>query len=149
MDQATAQQKPPLSFWVVATLGLIWNAFGGYDYWMTRTRNVDYLAQAGDPQVVLTWVDSFPLWAQICWGLGVWGSVAGSVLLLLRSRHAVSAFLVSLVAALLSFSYQLLISDVPASLDTTGGKVIPIVILAIVAFLWQFSKREAAKGLLR
>ena len=149
MDQATARQKPPLSFWVVSILGLIWNAFGGFDYWMTRTRNLDYLAQAGDPQVVLAWVDSFPLWAQICWGLGVWGSIAGSVLLLLRSRHAVSAFLVSLVAALLSFSYQLLISDVPASLDTTGGKVIPIVILAIVAFLWQFSKREVAKGLLR
>ena len=149
MDQATARQKPPLSFWVVSILGLIWNAFGGFDYWMTRTRNVDYLAQAGDPQVVLAWIDSFPLWAQICWGLGVWGSIAGSVLLLLRSRHAVSAFLVSLVAALLSFSYQLLISDVPASLDTTGGKVIPIVILAIVAFLWQFSKREVAKGLLR
>ena len=149
MDQATARQKPPLSFWVVSILGLIWNAFGGFDYWMTRTRNLDYLAQAGDPQIVLAWVDSFPLWAQICWGLGVWGSIAGSVLLLLRSRHAVSAFLVSLVAALLSFSYQLLISDVPASLDTTGGKVIPIVILAIVAFLWQFSKREVAKGLLR
>ena len=149
MDQATARQKPPLSFWVVSILGLIWNAFGGFDYWMTRTRNLDYLAQAGDPQVVLAWVDSFPLWAQICWGLGVWGSIAGSVLLLLRSRHAVSAFLVSLVAALLSFSYQLFISDVPASLDTTGGKVIPIVILAIVAFLWQFSKREVAKGLLR
>ena len=149
MDQATARQKPPLSFWMVAILGLIWNAFGGFDYWMTRTRNVDYLAQAGDPQVVLAWIDSFPLWAQICWGLGVWGSVAGSVLLLLRSRHAVNAFLVSLVAAVLSFSYQLFISDVPASLDTTGGKVIPIVILAIVAFLWQFSKREVAKGLLR
>ena len=149
MDQATARQKPPLSFWVVSILGLIWNAFGGFDYWMTRTRNVDFLAQAGDPQVVLAWIDSFPLWAQICWGLGVWGSVAGSVLLLLRSRHAVNAFLVSLVAAVLSFSYQLFISDVPASLDTTGGKVIPIVILAIVAFLWQFSKREVAKGLLR
>ena len=149
MDQATARQKPPLSFWVVSILGLIWNAFGGFDYWMTRTRNVDYLAQAGDPQVVLAWIDSFPLWAQICWGLGVWGSIAGSVLLLLRSRHAVNAFLVSLVGALGSFSYQLLMSDVPASLDTTGGKVIPIVILAIVAFLWQFSKREVAKGLLR
>ena len=149
MDQATARQKPPLSFWVVSILGLIWNAFGGFDYWMTRTRNVDYLAQAGDPQVVLAWIDSFPLWAQICWGLGVWGSIAGSVLLLLRSRHAVNAFLVSLVGALGSFSYQLLMSDVPASLDTTGGKIIPIVILAIVAFLWQFSKREVAKGLLR
>ena len=149
MDQATARQKPPLSFWVVSILGLIWNAFGGFDYWMTRTRNVDYLAQAGDPQVVLAWIDSFPLWAQICWGLGVWGSIAGSVLLLLRSRHAVNAFLVSLVGALGSFSYQLLMSDVPASLDTTGGKVMPIVILAIVAFLWQFSKREVAKGLLR
>ena len=149
MDQATARQKPPLSFWVVSILGLIWNAFGGFDYLMTRTRNVDYLAQAGDPQVVLAWIDSFPLWAQICWGLGVWGSIAGSVLLLLRSRHAVNAFLVSLVGALGSFSYQLLMSDVPASLDTTGGKIIPIVILAIVAFLWQFSKREVAKGLLR
>ena len=149
MPDAISGAKAPLSFWVISGLSLLWNAVGGYDYWMTRTRNLDYLAQAGDPQVMLGWVDSFPLWAQVCWGLGVWGSIAGSVLLLLRSRHAVSAFLVSLVAALLSFSYQLFISDVPASLDTTGGKVIPLVILAIVAFLWQFSKREAAKGLLR
>ena len=66
----------------------------GLDYTMTRLRNLDYLSSAGDPQVLLAWIDGFPLWAQAAWALGVWGSVAGSLLLLLRSRHAVLAFAV-------------------------------------------------------
>jgi len=149
MNAESQAAKVPPSFWIVSGLGLLWNAFGGYDYLMTRTRNLDYLKAAGDPQVILGWIDSFPLWVQVCWGLGVWGSVAGSVLMLLRSRHAANAFLVSLIAAVASFAYQFTASDRPAMLDTTASKVIPIVIVAVVAFLWQFSKREAAKGTLR
>ena len=149
MNGDSQAARPPLSFWVVSVLGLLWNGFGGYDYLMTRTRNVEYLQAAGDPQAILAWIDSFPLWAQACWGLGVWGSVAGSVLMLLRSRHAASAFMISFVAAVLSFGYQFLASGKPAALDTAASKVIPVVILAVIAFLWQFSKREAAKGVLR
>lgn len=144
----TSPAKVPVTYWIVAGIAMLWNAFGGYDYLMTRTRNIEYLSQMGDAKVLLDWIDTFPLWAQIGWGLGVWASVAGSVLLLLRSRHATTAFLVSLIGAVISFFYQL-ISEVPAALDTTANKVMPLVILVVIAALWLYAKRCAEKGLLR
>lgn len=147
MQQGQGAKAPP-SFWVIAVMSLIWNAFGGLDYTMTRLRNTDYLSAGGDPQVILVWIDSFPLWAQAGWGLGVWGSVAGSVLLLLRRRQAVWAFALSLVGAVLSLGYQLT-HAVPPELDTTAGKVMPVLIIVIVAFLLRFAVVEARKGTLR
>jgi hypothetical protein len=41
------------------------------------------------------------------WALGVWGALAGSMLLLLRSRRAVTAFAASLVGLAVSTGYQL------------------------------------------
>ena len=140
--------RPPLSFWVVGVLSLIWNAFGGLDYTMTRLRNVEYLKSAGDPQVILGWIDGFPLWAQAAWGLGVWGSVAGSLLLLARSRHAVTAFAVSLLGALGSFGYQFT-HAIPAELDSSAGKAMSVLIILIVAFLLRFAHVEKRKGTLR
>jgi len=140
--------KVPISFWIVAGISLLWNLFGGVDYIMTRTRNIEYLKNAGDPAVLLSWIDSFPIWAQVLWPVGVWGSVLGSVLLLLRSRHAATAFLVSLLGAIGSFSYQFM-SDTPAALDTTANKVMPIVILVVIVAFWWFSKRAIAKAILR
>ena len=145
---AAPAAKVPATYWVIAILSLVWNAFGGVDYVMTRTRNMDWLAQAGDPQVLLRWIDSFPLWAQVAWPVGVWASVLGSVLLLARSRHAATAFLVSLAGAVISFAYQFS-TPAPAELDTTMNKVMPIVILAIIAALWLYAKRSGEKGWLK
>ncbi len=144
--------KAPLSFWIVSGLSLLWNAFGGYDYLMTRTRNMDYLASAaGNEQLageMLAMIEGMPVWAHVLWGLGVWFSVLGSILLLVRSRHAVMAFLVSLIAAALSFAYQATLT-MPPGLDSMAMKIMPLVILIAIAFFWQFSRREAAKGTLR
>ena len=140
--------KAPISFWIISVVGMLWNAFGGYDYTMTRTRNVDYLSQMGDAQEILAWVDAFPMWAQVAYGLGVWGSVAGSLLMLARSRHAVTAFVVSLVSAVLSFASQMT-SAIPPSLDTTLNQIMPWFIVAVIAALWWYAKRCAANGILK
>jgi hypothetical protein len=148
VNDTASKPAVPLSFWLIAGLSLLWNAFGGYDYTMTMTRNTEYLSAMGPPAEIIAWVEGFPLWASIAYALGVWGSVAGSVLLLLRSRHAVTAFLVSMVSAAVSFAAQFS-SQLPPSLDTTMHKVIPLVILVIIALLWWWSKRKAADGTLR
>lgn len=131
--------KVPLSFRVVAGLGLIWNAFGAYLYLWSKLDPVSALAQASP--AMQDYVASMPLWAHIGWSLGIWGSVAGSVLMVLRSRHAVPAFLVSLAGAALSYLGQAL-----------GGVFEPalsIFILLVIAFLWHYSRRCTAQGLLR
>ena len=149
MNEAASAQKPaPLLFWIVSVVSLLWNGFGGYDYVMTRQRNVDYLGQMGDANEILAWVDSFPMIAQIFWPIGVWASVLGSVLLLLRSRHAVLAFLVSLIGAIVSFAVQMSVA-VPASMDTTANKVMPIAIVVVILLLWWYSRRQVAAGVLR
>jgi len=148
MQSAFGAGKAPASYWVVTVLGLLWNCFGAYDYVMTRTRNPDYLQQLGPNSTdMLAWIDAMPLWAQLGWGLGVWGSFVGSVLMVRRSRHAVSAFLISFVGALASFVHQF--TATPPALNTTMNKVIPVVILAVILFLWAYCRSERAKGTLR
>ncbi|WP_374529097.1 hypothetical protein [Novosphingobium sp.] len=142
-----AKGKVPVSYWVVTVIGLIWNSFGGFDYTMTRMRNVNYLKNAGDPYLLLAWVDSFPLWAQMAWAMGVWGAIAGSLLMLVRSRHAASAFLVSIIGAAASFGYQSY--NLPDEMSSATNRGIAFMILLSILFLWQFCRHEIGKGILR
>ena len=149
MDQT---MKTPMHLWIVGGLSLVWNAFGGYDYWMTRTRNTDYLKEmlpGSDPNALLAYIDSFPIWAQIGWGLGVWGAILGSILLLMRSRWAVLSFGLSLLGAVLSLGYQLLGPPAPAAMTEGMAAAFPYVIIAIAVALYYYAHRQRAKGVLR
>jgi hypothetical protein len=72
---STAQARTPAHLWLVGALALLWNGYGCVDYLMMRTRNTGYLTSmmpGTDPNEVYSYIDSFPVWAQIGWGLGVW-----------------------------------------------------------------------------
>lgn len=149
----TAQPKVPVTFWIISVISLLWNGFGGYDYLMTRTRNIDYLTSAvgGSREVaekMLALVDGMPMLAHVLWPLGVWSSVLGSILLLIRSRRAGAVFLFSLATAAASFAYQMSL-PMPAELDTPAMKVMPLVILGAIVLQWWYARRKAADGTLR
>jgi hypothetical protein len=151
--RAPDSSRAPWHFWLAGIVSLLWNAFGGYDYTMTQLRDPAYFAQMSgqmgmSPAEMNAFFDSFPTWASALWAVGVWGSVAGSILLLLRSRHAVTAFAVSLVGAVLSFIYQATI-DLPPAMDTTMNKVMPIVIVGAIVLQWWYARRMRAAGVLR
>lgn len=129
----------PWHFWAVGAVGLLWNSFGALDYTMTQLRNPSWIGQI-DAET-LAKIDAAPIWATSCWALGVWGSFVGAVLLLLRSRHAATAFAVSLVAAVISFSWQY-------SVGLIVSPVLPGVILAAVAFFWWYAARIRDRGVL-
>jgi hypothetical protein len=150
MDNVVSE-RAPMHLWIVGGLATLWNAFGGYDYWMTRTRNTDYLAgmmPGTDPNAMLAWVDAFPIWAQIGWGLGVWMGLLGSLLLLARSRWAAHAFALSLLGMVLSFGYQFTSTPPPGA---SGGMamLMPLVIVAIGIALFAYARAMARKGILR
>src|SRR5437016_2648162 len=127
MQQAVSA-RTPAHLWIVGILSLLWSGFGCYDYLMTRMRNLDYLASSMpgvDPHAALAWIDGFPLYAQIGWGLGVWGGLAGSVLLLLRSRYAVWGFALSLLGAVLGLGYQIALAPQLAGAEGAMYTVMP------------------------
>jgi hypothetical protein len=149
MDEVQARNTPA-HLWIVGILSLLWNSFGAYDYLMTRMRNMDYLGSMGmDPNEVLAYIDSFPIWAQFGWGLGVWGSVLGSILLLMRSRYAVHAFGASLFGAVLSFGYQFMGPPPPPAMSEGGMAIIPWLIIAIIVALFYYAYRQKQAGVLR
>lgn len=151
MDMRHAvEARTPAHLWIVGILSLLWNCFGAYDYLMTRMRNTDYLSGLGiDPNVILAWIDSFPMWAQAGWGLGVWGAMLGSVLLLMRSRYAVWAYAVSLFGMALSFGYQYMGSTMPEGMDAGMLAYMPIVIAVIGIAQFIYARSMQSKGVLR
>jgi hypothetical protein len=152
MQQAVAA-RAPAHLWIVGILSLVWNGFGAYDYTMTRMRNTDYIAGAMpgvDPAAALAWIDSMPMYAQVGWALGVWLGLLGSVLLLMRSRWAVWSFGVSLVGAVLSVGYQLLLAPpMPGAADSPLMKAVPAFVLVIAAALFWYARGQEKKGVLR
>ena len=148
----TAQDRAPVHLWIVGGLSFLWGCFGAYDYLMTRTRNLDYIASAMpgvDPRVALAWVDAMPLYAQIGWGMGVWLGLLGAVLLLFRSRWAVWSYGLSFVGAVLSLGYQLVLAPPLPGADTAMNKVLPLVIILVALALFLYARAMEKKGVLR
>ena len=148
MQQAVSA-RTPAHLWIVGILSLLWNCFGAYDYTMSHMRNMDYLAKMGDPNVMLAYMDSMPMYAKFGWGLGVWAALLGSVLLLMRSRYAVHAFALSIVGMVLSFGGQYLGPTPPAAMTQGMAKYVPLFIIVLgLAQLW-YAWRERGEGVLR
>ena len=146
---ATVQPVPaPTHLWVVGILSLLWNAFGATDYTMTELGNLAWFEMMGLGSEEMAFVQSFPTWAVAAWAIGVWGSVVGSILLLMRSRHAVTAFMLSAIGAAISFGYQFSI-DKPASMEGAAGAAMPVAITILIVLQWYYARRQAASGVLR
>jgi hypothetical protein len=139
--------KTPMHLWVVGSLATVWNAFGAFDYLMTQTRNEAYLANFTDPQRV--YFESFPIWMEATWAFGVWGGLAGALLLLARSRHAVAAFAISLAGLAASTVYQYVLSTPPEEMKSGTMIGMNIAIWAIAIGLLWYAIRMRKAGVLR
>jgi hypothetical protein len=137
--------KTPWHLWLVGGVALLWNAFGGYDYIMTQTRNAAYLAQFTPEQ--RAYFENFPIWMEAVWGIGVWGAVAGSVLLLLRMKWAFHAFLASLIAFAISVVYGQM-SGGNALMGSTGMIFSAVIFLLGLGFV-LYSRAMHRRGVLR
>ena len=146
MQQAVSA-RAPVHLWIVGILSLLWNGYACYDYFMTVSHNQAYLSQM--PADQLAYLDTLPAWLTGTWALGVWGGLAGALLLLMRSRHAVSAFAVSLLGVIVTFGYQFLTTQMPASMTEGAMAAIPIVIFVIALALLWYSRSVEKQGLLR
>lgn len=91
-----------------------------------------------------------PLWADVCWALGGFGAFIGSVLLLLRSRHAVTAYIVSIAGLAGSTLYQhILNGETTRALFQNVAMIVTAVIWVIMLALFFYARAMKAKGVLR
>jgi hypothetical protein len=152
MNSATVA-RAPWHLWAVGVVSLLWNGFGGYDYIMSQTRNADYMRMMTEPygfdaQMAVDYFDSFPLWADCAWAVGVWGSVLGSLLLLSRIRFARHAFVASMLGLAVAMLHQLG-NPLPGLTDSTMTVVFTLVIIAGLVLQTWYASAMARRGVLR
>ena len=141
------REKTPVHLWAVAIVSTLWNSFGAVDYTMTQMNNEAYLS--GFTEAQRAYFTAFPAWAEAFWALGVWGALLGSLLLLARSRHAVTGFAVSLLGLLGSSIYQFVVVGAEQrALFGTFAMVITAIIWLIAIALFAYARRMKARGLL-
>jgi len=143
--------RTPWHLWLIGILSLLWNAGGAFDYVMMKTRSSAYLAQLSPAQ--LAFYDGYPFWVNLAWGLGVWGAVLGSLLLLLRTRYAVHAFVLSFLGMAGNFAWGFVISATPMTEMMADAGLFPLIftiaIVVVGALLIVYALRMAQKGHLR
>lgn len=139
--------KAPWHLWVIAIVSLLWNSGGAFDYYMTHTRNEAYMGEFTPEQ--LDYFYSYPTWSVATWAIGVWLSVAGSILLLFRSAMALWAFILSFVGMFLTSVYSFGLAEV--SMTEIAGPEAQIFMAAIVLvglFLIWYARRMKIVGVL-
>ena len=138
----------PWWHWVVSVVAVLWNGFGAYDYFMSKTQGDAYLRQSGMNAAQIAHMHSYPVWMTADWAIGVWVGLLGALLLLARMRYALHAFAVSLAAFLVMLAYTYLLSNGAAAMGQQG-MVFNLVILALcVVFTW-YAWTMTKRGVLR
>lgn len=139
--------KTPWHLWLVGAIGILWNGFGAADFAMSMIQGETWYRAMKMTEAQIAFMQTYPAWTYVVWFAGTWGAVLGAVLLLLRSRWAVQAFLVSLIGFLLSLVYAYVLSDARAVMG--GMEAMHVVIFAgCVFFLW-YAWTMGKRGILR
>jgi len=139
----TATSKPPVAFWIVSILALLWNLMGVMAYITTVTMTPEALQALPTEQQQL--YTDIPKWATAAFAIAVWGSTLGCILMLLRKRFAVPVFAVSFAGILVQMTHSLVISK-SIEVYGPGGAVMPIMIILIGGFLVWYSRKAQANG---
>ena len=140
--------RTPIHLWIIGILSLIWNAGGAVDYVAVKLQLPAYMDM--QPVGAMDFFDGLPLWYSVAWAVGVWFSVLGSLLLLLRSRMAGSAFSLSLAGLLAASYYTFFVVDSSPMRDAgTGALIFTGAIYVVLVILIIYARAMTRNGVLR
>lgn len=136
--------KPPVSYWVVSVLALLWMLFGVFAWFNDLRMDEAALAQFSEVQQQL--FRERPQWIFILYAVAIFSGLLGALGLLLRKRWAIAVFWLSLVAVVVQFGYILFGMDAIGRLGVAQAVPFPLLILAIGVFLLWFAARAKRRG---
>lgn len=137
------QSKPPIWFWIVSAVAVLWNLMGVKAYLdqvYPSGGALDEIANAAKDLV-----DPTPAWVTAAFAIAVFGGTIGSILLLLRKSLALTMLTVSLLAVIAQMSYNLFLTDTPTD-SGPGGMAMVIMIIGFAVGLVFFAKKSKASG---
>ncbi len=147
-DTLDARPAAPWHLWLVVLIGVLWNGYGAYDFVMSMTGGEGYMREMGMTDAQIVHFNNMPTWMYVAWVMGVWGAVAGTVLLALRSHFAVHAFTVSLIGLIASLIYTFVLTNGREIMGQTVMIMQGVILVGCLFFLW-YARTMAKRGVLR
>lgn len=138
----------PWHLWVVGIVMILWNSIGCLDFVMTQTKNDEYLEAFKFTPEQIEFLYSFPTWAVIMWGIAVWGSMLGVLLLLAKKRFAVEAYIVGLLTYCLAMIRQYSFTDFTELFPETSYPVMSVVVFILLLGQLLYARAMANRGVL-
>ena len=134
---ASKLNKPPIWYWIVSVIALVWNGLG-VDGYLGQAYNTErYRSSYTKEQLEIA--ASLPSWMMGAFAIAVFSAVIGVIGLLLRKKWAIAFLIISLIAVITQMGYTLF-----KGYYDHIGMTISIIIFAI--FLVWFAKKSKSKG---
>ena len=130
--------KPPVSFWIIGGVALVWNLIGVMIFYMQVSASPDDLAQYYN-ETELEFLTSIPSWATAANAVAVIAGALGCLLLLMRKIWAVPAFIISLLGIVVQDIHAFVIADGIAVWGPAAA-VLPLVVIVIAVALVLYSR---------
>lgn len=128
--------KPPMWYWVVSAIALIWNILGIGAFFAQISMTSDLMATL--PQEQQDMYTHLPSWYTLVFALAVFAGTLGCMGLLLKKKWAYLILLIGAIAVVIQMSY------IVFGLHTADVMTPMIIIVAFV--LVYLSKYAAKKG---
>lgn len=135
--------KPPMWFWIVSVIALLWNGAGVYQYLQQAYNTESFRAMYNEEQ--LSMIENTPSWAIAAFAIAVFGGFLGCLALLLRKKWARPLFLLSLIGIIVQMIYNFFVIDSMA-IYGPGAVAMPIMVIVVGILLLWLSKKGIAKG---
>ncbi|NNC58289.1 MAG: hypothetical protein HKO12_12075 [Woeseiaceae bacterium] len=136
--------KPPMSYWVIAAILLAWNLIGMMFYYMQVTMTPEVMAENFN-EAQQAWMINEPIWATAAYGTAVTAGVVAAGLMLMRKALAVTLFIVSFVAVLVQDFNAFILSDWQGVWGNSA-LYLPTVVIVICVFEIWYTRSAKAKG---
>ena len=131
--------KPPIWFWIISALALIWYVLGVYFY-LQQAYNTTFYRSMYTPEQLMV-VDEMPAWATAAFAIAVFAGIFGVFGLILRKKWAKTLFLISVLGIVLQYIYNVFIGKMYELFSITEN--VRYFIIPIIAYLLFYIASKA------
>ena len=137
MTESTTN-KPPIWFWIIGVIALIWNGLGVMAY-LTKAYATDEMIAALPEEQQAEFLVEHPAWYTAAFAIAVFAGALGALALLIRKKWAYGLFVLSAIAAIAQHVYLFMNVEMQSI-------IMPILVIVVCIFLIWLSKKSTANG---
>ncbi len=138
------RRRPPVWFWIVGVLLLLWGAMGVFAFIQHVRLGADAMGPADAYQRGI--YDALPVWYDGVYAVAVGAGFLGAAALLARRASARGLFVVSLIAVVVQFGWLFATTDMIAQRGFAASAGFPLFIAAIALVQIWFAGVAIRRG---